>query len=43
MFFCELPKGHDGEHHRERKSGYPRAYVRVNGVGYTFHGIAKPR
>lgn len=37
MFFCELQKDHPGNHHRERKSGYRRPYVIVNGKRTTFH------
>jgi hypothetical protein len=41
MFFCELERDHVGKHHREKKSGYPRAYVRIDGVGHTFHQLKR--
>lgn len=31
MFFCELPPGHDGKHHREVRTGYRRVYVIKDG------------
>ena len=44
MFYCELDAGHDGRHHRERKSGYSRAYLRdAVGVGLTFHQVSRRR
>jgi hypothetical protein len=41
MFFCECKAGHRGSHHRERKSGYPRAYVRDGKLGRTFSSLRK--
>jgi hypothetical protein len=41
MFFCELERGHVGDHYREKKSGYKRSYVRLLGIGYTFHQLRR--
>jgi hypothetical protein len=41
LFYCELPKEHLGDHYREQKRGYRRAYARVNGVGCTFHQLRR--